>query len=216
MPVLEIHPPFPRAGQDEGARNAEEKMEQAKSHSSVTISQTPAILHYLAMVHGLDGIDPTSDVPAELQRAHLNQVTLTILDLSNEVHDTHHPIAAGLYYEDQQQEAKRRAQDVRNQRIPKFFSHFNALVQSHGGHAIIAKDKVTTADVALWHVMSGIEYAFPKRFRTLAADKEYREIFEFYAQLPAKCPNLDEYLRSGKRQPFSEGLFRHYPELDDE
>lgn len=38
------------------------------------------------------------------------------VDLSNETHDTHHPIAAGLYYEDQKDEAIRRAEDFRSNR----------------------------------------------------------------------------------------------------
>jgi len=28
-----------------------------------------------------------------------------------EIHDTHHPIGSGLYYEEQKKESKRRAQD---------------------------------------------------------------------------------------------------------
>ena len=35
---------------------------------------------------------------------------MTIADRLVEVHDTHHSIASGLYYEDQRAEAKRRAE----------------------------------------------------------------------------------------------------------
>ena len=38
------------------------------------------------------------------------QVQLTIADLVAEVHETHHPIAAHLYYEDQRPAAKKRAE----------------------------------------------------------------------------------------------------------
>ncbi len=40
-----------------------------------------------------------------------HQLQLTISDLVSEVHDTHHPIAGSLYYEDQRVEARRRAAD---------------------------------------------------------------------------------------------------------
>ncbi len=43
---------------------------------------------------------------------------------SCEVHDTHHPIASGLYYEDQRREAKRRAADFVANRLPKFLGYF--------------------------------------------------------------------------------------------
>ena len=32
----------------------------------------------------------------------------------------------------------------------------------------------------------------------------------------AALPDLQAYLKSGRRQPFSNGIFRHYPELDPE
>ncbi len=39
----------------------------------------------------------------------LNGLQLTVTDFVAEVHDTHHPISGGLYYEDQKTEAKARA-----------------------------------------------------------------------------------------------------------
>jgi glutathione S-transferase len=66
--------------------------------------QTPAILNYIAPELKLAG-------SSEIERHWINQVTLTVLDLSNEVHDSHHPIAPSLYYEDQKDEALKRAQE---------------------------------------------------------------------------------------------------------
>src|ERR1700751_3191876 len=37
-----------------------------------------------------------------------HQLQLTISDLVDEIHDTHHPVASSLYYEDHRPEAKRR------------------------------------------------------------------------------------------------------------
>ena len=68
----------------------------------LVIGQTANILLYLGEKHGL--------APAnEAGRLWANQLQLTIADFVDETHDTHHPIANGLYYEDQKPEAKRRA-----------------------------------------------------------------------------------------------------------
>jgi glutathione S-transferase len=68
------------------------------------IGQTANILHYLGPRLGLAPKD-------EARRLWLHQLQLTLADWLVEVHDTHHPIGSGLYYEDQKKEAKRRTRD---------------------------------------------------------------------------------------------------------
>src|SRR5262245_48648836 len=80
---------------------------------SVVVSQTANILAYLAPKLGLVPRD-------EALRAEANQIQLTISDLVAEAHDTHHPIAGGLYYAQQKKEAKQRAKDFREERMPKY------------------------------------------------------------------------------------------------
>lgn len=58
-----------------------------KDGKALIISQTPNILMYLA--EQLDLV-PDDDVGSKWQ---VSQVALTALDLNNEIHDTHHPIA---------------------------------------------------------------------------------------------------------------------------
>ena len=71
----------------------------------VTIGQTANILLFLGPRLGL--------APrAEADRLWAHQLQLTVADLVEEVHDTHHPIAGSLYYEDQKREAKRSAADA--------------------------------------------------------------------------------------------------------
>ena len=79
----------------------------------LVIAQVANILQYLGPRHGL--------VPeSESARLYAHQLQLTVTDLVAEVHDTHHPVATGLYYKDQRDEAKRRSKDFRENRIPKF------------------------------------------------------------------------------------------------
>jgi glutathione S-transferase len=56
------------------------------------IGQTAAILFYLGGKHDLAPKD-------EAGRLWTHQIQLTIADFVLEAHDTHHPIASGLYYE---------------------------------------------------------------------------------------------------------------------
>src|SRR6185369_9241013 len=67
-------------------------------------SQTPNILLFLGPRLGLA---PRS----EAGRLRVHQWQLTIADWLVEVHDVHHPIGSGLYYEEQKKEARRRAKD---------------------------------------------------------------------------------------------------------
>lgn len=66
------------------------------------IAQVAAILDFLG--------PPLDLVPqAASRRVQALHLQLTIADLVAEVHDTHHPIAASKYYEEQKTEAKARA-----------------------------------------------------------------------------------------------------------
>ena len=62
------------------------------------IAQTANILLHLGEHHGLAPRD-------EAGRLWAHQLQLTIADLVDEAHDTHHPIASSLYYEDQRDAA---------------------------------------------------------------------------------------------------------------
>src|SRR5213593_3866976 len=78
----------------------------------VVVSQTANILAFLAPRLGLVPDD-------EALRAEASQIQLTLADFVGEVHDTHHPIAGSLYYEDQKAAAKRRAREFLKDRLPK-------------------------------------------------------------------------------------------------
>ncbi len=69
---------------------------------ALVIAQTPNILWYLGDRLGL----LPGDEPGKY---HTQQVAMTALDLNNEVHDTHHPIAVAEYYEAQKDESLKKA-----------------------------------------------------------------------------------------------------------
>jgi glutathione S-transferase len=169
----------------------------------MTIGQVANILLFLGEKHGLAPKDPAG-------RLWVHQVQLTIADLVAEAHDVHHPIATSLYYEDQKKEAARRAKHFREERIPKFLGWFErVLVQE--GLWMAGGDKWTYADLSLFQLIDGLRYAFPRRMSTLAG--QYPKIMRLYERVAA-LPELQAYLSSERRLPYSDGIFRHYPELD--
>ncbi|GAA3081669.1 glutathione S-transferase [Rhizobium viscosum] len=145
----------------------------------------------------------------------VNGLQLTITDFVAEVHDTHHPIATSLYYEDQKEEAKARSADFIKERIPKFLGYFERVLQQNPyGAKHVAGDALTYVDLSLFQIVEGLVYAFPK------AMSSYRSKYPLLATLHDSVehrPNIARYLKSDHRLPFStEGIFRHYPELDME
>ena len=153
----------------------------------------------------------------------MTQLVLTALDLQDEAHDVHHPIASNLYYEDQQEEAVRRAEDFRATRIPRFLGHFQAVLASNpetaAGEGVdktyLVGKTTTAADTTLFHVLTGLEHAFPRRMKQARDGGEYELVFALEERVKGE-KGIKEYLASSRRQEFGMGIFRHYPELDGE
>jgi glutathione S-transferase len=170
------------------------------------IGQTAGILFYLGGKHDLAPKD-------EAGRLWTHQIQLTIADFLLEAHDTHHPIASGLYYEDQKEEAARRTQDFRDNRMPKYLDWFETiLARNPADPKHLVGDKITYADLSLFQVIAGLSYAFPKLMKREL--RNYPKIAALHAAV-AKRPRIKAYLDSPRRIAFNEsGIFRHYPELD--
>jgi len=170
------------------------------------IAQTANILLFLGARHGLAPSD-------EAGRLWTHQLQLTIADMVVEAHDTHHPIASGLYYEDQKREALRRAEDFRQTRLPKFLGYFEAVLERNPrgpGHLVGAR--LSYADLSLFQLVDGLGYAFPKAMKRRA--RRYPEVMALHARV-AKRKRIAQYLASPRRIPFNEdGIFRQYRELD--
>ncbi|AVT77960.1 glutathione S-transferase [Rhodopseudomonas palustris] len=167
------------------------------------IGQTANILLYLGSRHGLA---PAS----EAGRLWVHQLQLTIADLVQEVHDTHHPIGTMLYYEDQRKPAKKRTAEFWDNRAPKFLGYFERLVA--GGGTYLTGRKLTYADLSLFQIVEGLRYAFPKHMKTF--ERDIPKLVALHDRI-AERPNIAAYLASDRRIPFNkEGIFRHYKELD--
>jgi glutathione S-transferase len=170
------------------------------------LGQTANILQFLGSRHGLA---PKN----EAGRLWTHQLQLTICDFVVEAHDTHHPIAPSLYYEDQKEEALRRAADFRESRLPKFLGYFEQLLaRNPRNQRYLAGARLTYADLSLFQMIAGASYAFPRAMASSA--RRYKRLLEL-SRMVQDRPHIAAYLASERRLPFStEGIFRHYPELD--
>ena len=170
----------------------------------LVIAQTATILAYIGPRHRLVRRDEASQLRAQ-------QLQLTIADLVDEAHDTHHPIAGSLYYEDQKREARRRSRVFLEERVPKYLGYLERVLDRNGGDHLVG-DAVSYVDLSAFQVLSGLEYAFPNAMARMA---RRIPLLRGLRDEVARQPRIAAYLASDRRLPFNEqGIFRHYPELD--
>jgi glutathione S-transferase len=171
----------------------------------LVIGQTANILLFLGGRHGLAPKE-------EGGRLWIHELQLTIADFLVEIHDTHHPVASGCYYEEQKKEARRRAADFLDNRLPKFLGYFERLLARQRGQKHLAGAKLTYVDLSMFQIIEGLSYAFPNAMARAA--RSHKRLFALHARIQER-PRIAAYLASGRRIPFNEqGIFRHYRELD--
>jgi glutathione S-transferase len=186
--ALPLAPPFVRAG-------------------NILVSQTANILAFLAPRLGL--------VPdEEALRAEASQIQLTLADFVDEIHDTHHPIAGSLYYEDQKAAARRRARHFVQERMPKYLGWLEKILERNrksGGQWLVGAE-CTYVDLSAFQVVEGLRYAFPNAM--VQIEPEIPRLIALRDRVAGR-PRIACYLKSKRRQRFNQmGIFRHYPELD--
>jgi glutathione S-transferase len=106
---------------------------------------------------------------------------------------------------------RHRRQGFCEERIPKYFAHFETALGVNPG-SFCRADGFGHVDTSLFQLVEGLRYAFPRRMAQIESD--YPRIFACRDAV-AKLPGIIAYLASDRRIPFNEdGIFRHYLELD--
>ena len=173
-------------------------------HGDLVLGQTANILLYLGTRLGLAPED-------EGERLWTHQLELTISDLVKEIQDTHHPVAHGLYYDDQKAEALTYSKHFLAERLPKFFGYFERVL---GRREHLVGDRLTYVDLSMFVLIDGLRFGFPKAMKR--AKGAYPGLHALHARVAAR-PNVKAYMESPRRMAFNDrGVFRHYPELDAE
>ncbi|MGB9340221.1 MAG: glutathione S-transferase family protein [Polyangiales bacterium] len=173
-------------------------------HGNLVLAQSAAICAYLGERHGL--------APDESgKRMQALQLQLTIADVTDEAHNTHHPVNAMIYYEDQKDAAREASQSFLDQRLPRFVPYFERVLERSAGKWLMG-DALTYSDLSLFQLVEGLAYAFPKGFARVAASTP---LLLAHRDRVAARPRIAAYLESDRRLAFNEhGVFRRYPELD--
>jgi glutathione S-transferase len=170
----------------------------------LVIAQVAEILFYLG--------PRLKRAPArEADRLWLHQLQLTVSDFVKEIHDTHHPVGSGLYYEDQKKEAARYAGGFLGERAPKYLGYFETVVERSGGPFLLGR-RFSYGDLSMFQLVEGLRYAFPKAMKRI--ERKTPGLVGIHDRV-AQRPRIKAYLASPRRIPFNEsGIFRHYAELD--
>jgi glutathione S-transferase len=179
----------------------------ALRHGKVLVAHTAAILQWLAPRIGMVP-------PGEASRLRAHQLQLTITDLVAEVHDTHHPVAVSLYFEDQRAEAARRTAHFVRERIPLFLRYLDRALDSNraGRGRWLVGRSLSYPDLSTFQIVAGLRYAFPRAMRR--HERRFPRLVALHDRVAA-LPRIAAYLASPRRTPFNEeGIFRRYPELD--
>lgn len=173
-------------------------------HGDLVLAQSAAICAYVGERHGLAPDDPG-------RRKQALQLQLTIADVSDEAHNTHHPISATLYYEDQKEAALEASRRFISERMPRFLGYFERVRERSGGPWLMG-EALTYPDLSLFQLLEGLAYAFPRGFAKVT---ESTPSILALRDAVAQRPRIAAYLESDRRLPFNEhGVFRCYPELD--
>jgi glutathione S-transferase len=170
----------------------------------LVIGQTANILLYLGPKLGLAP-------KTEAGRLWAHQLQLTVSDLLKEIQDTHHPIAHGLYYDDQKPEALVYTKHFLAERLPKFLDYFERVLSGAGGSHMLG-GSLSYVDFTMFQLLEGLRFSFPRTMQRVEA--RYPGLVALHYRIAAR-PRITAYLKSPRRFPFNDkGIFRHYPELE--
>ena len=109
---------------------------------ALLIGQTATILQHLGPTLKLVG-------RSDAARVWTQQIQLTIADMVTEAHDTHHPIASSLFYDDQQPEALRRAAVFCRERLPKYLQWFETIISRNPASSLLMPSRLIRSSATL-------------------------------------------------------------------
>ncbi|MXP27255.1 glutathione S-transferase [Porphyrobacter algicida] len=172
---------------------------------SLTLGQVAHILAWLGERHGFGAGDLDRDLE-------LIMLQLTVSDVAAEVHNVHHPLAGSLYYDDQKHAAADAARHFREERIPKFLGYFEDALSANSGPFVLGA-KWSHVDTSLFQLVEGLRYMFPQRMAEVEGD--YPSLVACHDAV-AELDGIKAYCASDRRIAFNtDGIFRHYPELEN-
>jgi len=97
-----------------------------------------------------------------------HQLQYTLEDFVVDIHDTHHPVAMSLYYEDQKPESRRRAKFFTGERALELLGYFERVLQRNPARCgYLVGRSLSYVDLSMFQIVDGLRYAFPKMMAQL-------------------------------------------------
>src|SRR5699024_10564153 len=112
-----------------------------------------------------------------------------------------HPIGPGLHYEEQRNEARRRAGNFLDERLGEFLGYFNSLLEASSGAGFLMGRSPTYVDLSLFQLVAGLRYAFPNAMT--AAESHSGKLIRLHDMVAARA-RVRAYLESPRRLDFNE------------
>ncbi len=157
----------------------------------VCLSQTNAIMAYLGKKFGFY---PSNDY----DEAKAMQIVLSVADFHSEGRASFHPVDLAASYYTQVEEAKIASAKFASGRFVSWLNHFERLLAANTKQSgYFVGDKMTYADIAVFHVMNAAASQFPEAW----AIAEIPGIKSFQDRM-LQFPPLAEYFQSDRLRPF--------------
>lgn len=160
---------------------------------SLQLSQTPAICCYLGKEFGL--------YPEQKEdRLHAEQISLCCHDYIAEGRLAFHGVYPVASYFIQQQETQPYIDRFVLERLPHWMKYFERVLKTNQeGSRFLFGDKITYADLALFHIIHATEAQFPDAY--MQAD--YMPLLKAFKDRICARPRIAQYLKSDRWIGFS-------------
>jgi len=153
------------------------------------LAQTPTIMRYLGRIFNMYPSNP-------IDEAHADQIMETMADFLADGRLSFHPVEPyGTYYK-QIEEAKVSVEKFSKTRLPRFLSHFEALLAHNSNGQFAVGSTLTYADIALFHALCATESQFNEAYISIV--KTCPHLVAFKDRIASR-PNIAAYLSSDKR-----------------
>lgn len=161
------------------------------SPEGFTLSQTPAICQYLGKMFGF--------YPSTAEgEARCAQISMSVADLHSEGRQCFHPKDYFASYFNQVEEAKVAVAVFEKGRMLKWLNHFEHLLAfNNGGAAYFVEDKLTYADLGVFHILNALQAQFPEAFTGANIP-----LLKAFQQRIASFPPIDAYYKSDRVKPW--------------
>jgi len=159
-------------------------------HGDYVVCNTPAIQAYLGKKFGLYPQD------AE-QGGHVDQLLAIVTDAVAEGRLAFHPKDFYASHKTQVEESKPYVEQYGKQRLPKYMEYFESLLARNQESGFLVGDKLTVADLAVYHYLAAAQQHYGQYYDAQAAPL----CKAFQARVAAR-PRIAAYLASDRCLPW--------------